>query len=247
MSSYLFLYIQTHADQSGTFTQWRRDLLPTDLFLNIEHTHTIYLDATTPPTAPAPGPAPAPAPESSGISEYTHLNIYRFAAASTIYSPQLRAHLHTLSTDTRIQSLHWTTYTSITETKPPSQSPPVVAMVGMTIPIEDASARELLDRWYADEHIPALARVEGWIGSSRMELVESSEGGEEREGDEDTSRTEIAPYLAVHEWDEPNGLGGEVWKAAIGTPSTARIEALQVKPMQRSVWRSADFGFEADK
>jgi hypothetical protein len=228
MPSYLFLYIHPHPDHRDTFAQWRCSLLPTDLLLDIEHTHTIYLDATTPPTAPAPTPSQA--------TKYTLLNIYRFPTPSAIHSPQLRAYLHTLSTDTtRIISLHWTTYTSVTDTKPPSQSPPVVVMVGMTIRIEDASAREVLDHWYADEHIPALSRVQAWMGSARLELVESSERHEKGEGGGDTSRTEPAPYLAVHEWDETNGLGGEAWKAAIRTPLTARIEALQVKPMQRSV------------
>ncbi|KAL2801100.1 hypothetical protein BJX66DRAFT_331285 [Aspergillus keveii] len=236
MSSYLFLYVQPHANHRGTFTQWRRDpLLPTDpLLLDIEHTHTIYLDATTPPAAPT----------LSETTEYTHLNIYRFGTLTTIHSLQLKAHLHTLTIDASICSLHWATYTSITETNPPSQSAPVVVMVGMTIPIEDAPAREVLDSWYANEHIPALARVEGWMGSTRMKLVESYGGHERRGGSEDTSGTGLAPYLAVHEWDEPNGLGGEAWKAANCTPSTARIEALQVMPMQRSVWRSANLGIK---
>ncbi|KAL3452148.1 hypothetical protein BJX65DRAFT_303860 [Aspergillus insuetus] len=239
MSSYLFLYIQPHADQSGTFAQWRRNLFPVELLLDFEHTLTIYLDATTKTTAPALAP--------SVTTKYTHLNIYRFATASMIYSPQLKTHLHTLPTDTRVQSLHWSTYTSITERNPPSQSPPIIVMVGMTISTADPDAREVLDRWYIDEHIPALARVEGWMGSTRMKLVGISKVDEESEGGDETSRAELAPYLAVHEWDEPNGLGGEVWKAAIRTPSTARIEALQVKPMQRSVWRSADYGFETGK
>ncbi|KAJ0415092.1 hypothetical protein BJY00DRAFT_318189 [Aspergillus carlsbadensis] len=236
MSSYLFLYIQPHPDQSGAFAQWRQDLLPADLLLDIKHTHTLYLDATTPPQTPQPTPT----------STYTHLNIYRFATQSAIHSPRLKSHLRSLFADTRILSLHWRTYTSITETKPPSQSPPVVVMVGMTVPTEDASACDELDHWYTDEHIPALARVEGWMSSIRMELVDASEGYIEerkevgaRETGDSVPAPAPAPYLAVHEWDEPNGLGGEVWQAAIRTPSTAQIEALQIVPMQRSVWGSS--------
>ncbi|KAL3455434.1 hypothetical protein BJX64DRAFT_282085 [Aspergillus heterothallicus] len=226
MSNYLFLFLEPHDAHRHTFSQWRCDLLPAHLFSPT--THTLYLDATestaaTTRSADANADSDAQGP---ALTTYNHLNIYRFSPATT--APQAPARdlelaLQSLSSATqpnRIISYQWTTYTTISETHPPSVSPPAptIVTVGMTVPLTDSAARDTLDRWYADEHIPALAGVPGW-----------------QEGTKRGNAT--APFLAVHQWDEPNGLGGEVWRAACATPSTKMIEEMQVAPMQRRVWR----------
>lgn len=51
-----------------------------------------------------------------------------------------------------------------------------------------------------------IAKVHGWLKSERYEFAKAF-----------GSQTDVAPYLAVHFYEEENGLGGEVWKASVDT------------------------------
>ncbi|KAL3481298.1 hypothetical protein BJX99DRAFT_253601 [Aspergillus californicus] len=175
-------------------------------------THSVYLDASDAATEE---------------NKYRHLNIYRFNRLHR-FDESLHDQLHAYYTDPRTAYLHWHVYTSIAETRQPSLSAPTVVTVGMAIPT-DAISRELLSEWYSKEHIPALATVRGWQAAFRLQLVSSHDGAVRF----------TAPYLAIHEWEEPNELGGETWRKAIMTPGTKAIEDLQTAPMQRRVWRLA--------
>ena len=79
--------------------------------------------------------------------------------------------------------------------------------------------------WYKQEHIETLSKVPGWRRSVRYELVEAygTKGG-------------VTPFVALHFYDEINGLGGPEWQASVGTEWTARIKANTAKPHHRRIW-----------
>lgn len=81
-------------------------------------------------------------------------------------------------------------------------------------------------RWFDDEHAKLLSRVPGWIESSRYELAKSF-------GDHEGKS---APFLAVHFYDEVNGLGGAEWMESTTTEWTQRTRDTYVSPMFRRLW-----------
>ncbi|KAL2826245.1 hypothetical protein BDW59DRAFT_161082 [Aspergillus cavernicola] len=207
MPSYLLLFLEPREDQKANFPEWRREVFSTDSSI----TRCLYLDATDAVTE---------------TNTYRYLNIYRFVGSAPCTEPKIEDQLSSHSTNIHLTSYHWQIYHPITESREPSLFAPTVVTVGMTIPTDPTSHNEL-SRWYAEEHIPALATVPGWQAAFRLQLVSSSDGG----GDS------TAPYLAIHEWGEPNELGKQIWKKAILTPGTKGIEDLQTAPMQRRVWK----------
>ncbi|MCJ1415031.1 hypothetical protein MMC32_001361 [Xylographa parallela] len=70
--------------------------------------------------------------------------------------------------------------------------------------------RQELQRWYADEHIPLLAKIPGW---RRTRLFQTAA----------VERAPATEYLAVHEYSPANGLGGPEWTASVSTPWYASI------------------------
>lgn len=101
-----------------------------------------------------------------------------------------------------------------------------VVQVGMA-PIE---TREILDdyhAWYKKEHMPILATVKGWEIGNRYQLLASYGDG-----------TELAkPYLAAHQYDEVNGLGGPDWRKSIDSLWTKKVMSRLASPSHRRTWR----------
>lgn len=195
MASYLFVFLNSREDQLANFA---------DLDLNV--THRLYLDSAA----------------EEGIDlKHRYANVYRLKDFPSSSIPQIETYLDSLGTS-KLHTIHWRIYTTLAETSKLQLSAPTIVTVEMTIPTDPASHDEL-DRWYSEEHIPALATVPGWQAAARMKLVHAS-----------TRNT--APYLALHEWAGPNELGGEIWKRAILTPGTKRVEGMQTAPMERRVW-----------
>lgn len=216
MASYLFVLFNTGGDQLANFAELRRQLSPPQPDLDLDITHRLYLNS---------------AEELSIDSKHRYANIYRFTHLANPSIPQIRAYLQSIATSKLHTIIHWRIYSSLAETSKLQLSLPTIVTVEMTIPTDSACPDEL-DKWYSQEHIPALATVPGWQAAARMKLVHAStEGG--------TEYATPAPYLALHEWAEPNELGGEIWKKAILTPGTKRVEEMQTAPMERRVWRAA--------
>lgn len=82
---------------------------------------------------------------------------------------------------------------------------------------------EELTRWYAEEHIPLLSKVPGWLRTRRF-VTAKIEGKEELE------------WLALHEYAPNNGLNGEEFKAATSTPWNEEIYKNVVKEKRRRVY-----------
>jgi hypothetical protein len=79
---------------------------------------------------------------------------------------------------------------------------PVLVVVAMTLQdVPDAEVE--LDKWYEEEHISLLSKIPGWLRTRRYK----------------PSAVPAAKlYLALHEYEADNGLGGPEHKAAMATP-----------------------------
>jgi hypothetical protein len=124
----------------------------------------------------------------------------------------------------------WHIYETISVDKRDGISKPapgtVVVCVGMS-PIDDPEVTADYHKWYVDEHLPMLAVVPGWRMGIRGRLV-SSLG----------NQAEICrPFLAIHHYDEENGLGGPVWRASVETPWTTKVVKTVNAPHHRRVWK----------
>lgn len=102
--------------------------------------------------------------------------------------------------------------------------------VGFTIP-EHRSSLENFHAWYNTEHMPGMSTVSGWRCATRYTLYKTL-------GEGKVARA--TPFLAVHEWDVPNGLGGDRWREVVFTPWTTQILDTQSSPMQRIAWVPVD-------
>ncbi|KAF2807191.1 alpha/beta-hydrolase [Mytilinidion resinicola] len=70
---------------------------------------------------------------------------------------------------------------------------------------QEAEREERLGRWYAEEHVGMLQKVPGWLRTRRFVTSRHETAGGKRE------------FLALHEYEAENGVGGEVFREAVGT------------------------------
>lgn len=215
MTAYLLLFLDPHVDHRAKFSQWRREIFSKWSEISPD---TMYLDA---------------AGTITDSDKYHHINLYTFNNFPPPSASQIEAQLQSHSPSTSLSAFHWQLYNSISEARQPFENTAATLVtVGMTIARDETSHREL-NEWYSKEHIPALAAVPGWQASIRLQLSLLH-------NNPDKHAEYIAlqpPYLAIHQWSEPNGLGGEAWKKAVFTPWSKRISELQTAPVQRRVWR----------
>ncbi|KAF9446141.1 hypothetical protein P691DRAFT_225301 [Macrolepiota fuliginosa MF-IS2] len=91
-------------------------------------------------------------------------------------------------------------------------------------------SEESFDRWYAEEHIPLLRAVPGWLSSRRYVLVSS------RYAPIEVGKVAaiVPKYLALHEWAHDQFFETLEYKAAVNTPWRTEVIAA-VKEKQRFV------------
>jgi hypothetical protein len=207
MEDYLLLFLKPGDDQETGFSQWRKEIFSGRLDIN----EFLLLDSD----------------DTLGDGKkYRHLNIYRLTDLSSLTGLEIDEYMQTNSAYNYLSTYHWQLYSSIAEVRQSPLSAVTVVTVGITIPT-DPESHQKLDEWYTQEHIPSLAAVPGWQAGIRLQLTDRS--GKDAEY--------ATPYLAIHEWAEPNGLGGDIWKKAVFTPWSERIMKLQTAPVHRRVWR----------
>ncbi|KAF4620387.1 hypothetical protein D9613_000960 [Agrocybe pediades] len=69
------------------------------------------------------------------------------------------------------------------------------------------------NQWYAEEHVPLLSSVPGWIYSRRYRLIQSS-----------SFEAKVPPnYLAVHAWESEESFLSDEYKQAVSTPWRNRV------------------------
>ncbi|CAL5875095.1 uncharacterized protein PFLUO_LOCUS9399 [Penicillium psychrofluorescens] len=98
--------------------------------------------------------------------------------------------------------------------------------VGMS-PIETPENLTDYHNWYKQEHMPILRDVPGWRSGSRYRRLASF--GDDVEFS--------SPYLAVHQYNEQNGLGGEQWLKSVNSLWTKRVMSNLAAPNHRRVWK----------
>lgn len=125
-------------------------------------------------------------------------------------------------------SLDWQVYKRISKRTRPGLEAELhpkgstMVCIGIT---PNEGAFEDYSNWYEQEHLGMIALVPGWRQSERYELAKAF-----------GSPNGVAPYIAVHYYDEVNGLGGPEWKASVDTEWTARVRANCAKPHFRRIW-----------
>ncbi|KAE8315901.1 hypothetical protein BDV41DRAFT_574283 [Aspergillus transmontanensis] len=210
MVRYLLIFLESHQTGSDVFSLWRKEIFSGWAALSPLH----YLDADDP---------------RSKRNKHRHVNIYRVNDDNFPALPRIEEHLQLRLSQGHLVSYHWQLHSGICEIRQSSLTTTTVITVGMTIPGDKATVQELTE-WYDQEHMPMLSTVPGWLAGIRMQLAHTSNAHD----------ASAAPYLAIHEWGSPNGLGGDIWKKAVMTPWTERISALHTAPVYRRVWKVSD-------
>jgi hypothetical protein len=211
MTRYVLLFLQPKDDQATKFSQWRKEIFSTQLNMSCH----LCLDAVdVDPVTPQ--------------SLYRHLNVYRVNGLPFLTTSELEEHLQMNYGHSHLLKFHLQLYQSIAELRQSPLPAFTVVTVGITIPTDPSSHRQL-DEWSTQEHMPGLAKVPGWQAGIRLQLLQTSNRDIEY----------AAPYLAIHEWAEQNELGGEVWKKVASTPWSKRVMELQTAPVHRRIWKSA--------
>lgn len=206
MFRYLLIFFETSETLCEGFSSWRKYILSEWTELS----PLFYLNADDPITP---------------INKYRHVNVYEVEGNTTLDLRRIDEHLRLHSNQCHLLGYHWQLHDGISRLRQSSHSTATVVTVGMTIPDENEVIQEL-NQWYELEHMPGLANVPGWLAGMRMKLAHAS----------DQHDTAAAPYLAIHEWRDSNGLGGPIWKRAVMTPWTERISGLHTAPPYRRVW-----------
>ncbi|OJJ06481.1 hypothetical protein ASPVEDRAFT_45863 [Aspergillus versicolor CBS 583.65] len=102
----------------------------------------------------------------------------------------------------------------------------VVVTVGMS-PIETEEIIKDFYDWYREEHMPILRDVPGWRTGSRYKRLATFGSNAEF----------AAPYVAIHQYNPDNGLGGEQWSKSIKSKWTQKVMARLAVPNHRRVWK----------
>lgn len=92
-----------------------------------------------------------------------------------------------------------------------------------------------LDRWYAEEHIPLLSSVPGWLRSTRLELVDAAGAAGSRPN---ANEDKIPQFIAIHEWDTAQIFEHSEFKRAISTEWRNSVMERQNKDKEeRRTWQ----------
>lgn len=91
---------------------------------------------------------------------------------------------------------------------------------------------EILNRWYEEEHLPMLSKVEGWLRSRRFVLKDWTRTGVEGKEDD----MPVPKYLAVHEWESIDAVRSpevqKSWDTPLRTEVNKVTERRQLRMME---------------
>lgn len=86
---------------------------------------------------------------------------------------------------------------------------------------------EAFDKWYEEEHVGMLAKIPGWLRTRRFRMLVGGAKGMPPQG--------YVECLAIHDYEEKNGLGGPEHKAAMDTPWRTEISP-KLSGLERREW-----------
>ncbi|KIM99196.1 hypothetical protein OIDMADRAFT_56356 [Oidiodendron maius Zn] len=100
-----------------------------------------------------------------------------------------------------------------------------VELVAVSMTLKDVENAEVqFDKWYEQEHTDLLSKVPGWLRTRRFKTSHFAMDKE-------------ATYLALHEYEWKNGLGGEAHLAAMSTNWRNEIMQIYVKDKSRRTYQ----------
>ncbi|TKA83563.1 hypothetical protein B0A55_00509 [Friedmanniomyces simplex] len=97
---------------------------------------------------------------------------------------------------------------------------PAPLQLAVSMRVKEADADDF-NEWYEEEHTSMLSKVPGWLRTRRFKLKVGGLMGMPEQGQ--------VEYLAVHDYEKQNGLGGPEHEAARSTPWRNSI-------MQKVLW-----------
>ncbi|OBZ65020.1 hypothetical protein A0H81_14973 [Grifola frondosa] len=110
----------------------------------------------------------------------------------------------------------------------PTKPAPIMLLVGIEMKPE---FEDELNKWYAEEHIPLLAAVPGWVRSRRFVLRDWSKTGKSVESSKEQEKP--PKYLAVHEWASRDSLETSQFKEAVNTSWRDKVMVGEVRRERR--------------
>ena len=103
---------------------------------------------------------------------------------------------------------------------------PFITSVAMDIPAEHVTD---FDQWYDEEHVHLISKTPGWVRTRRFVFAEVLVLGAAEEGRSLRPAGGPHRFLTLHEWECPEALATEEYKAAITTPSALRFKGLATR------------------
>lgn len=212
----VLLLLEPAGTEIASFQQWRKSILA-----NIPTFGKPWVFDSGPATS---------ASTSETVQDYHYLNLYHVSTLVDIPAIVEKA-LEEVQAQDHVSRWTCHVYKLIKafqkqEVDPDrAEAPPTLVISGFSI-----NKEALLDfqKWYTEEHMPGMMKIDGYRKGTRYEYVASN----------GAAGCDSSHWIAVHEWEEPNGLGGEVWKSVVSTPWTSQVLATQIAPMQRTTWHS---------
>ncbi|KAI1608172.1 hypothetical protein EDD37DRAFT_674883 [Exophiala viscosa] len=102
-----------------------------------------------------------------------------------------------------------------------------VIVANSLTPENDPDVLEDYHAWYRDEHIHKLMQIPGWRTGSRYQLLD-------RRGE---CAEYVGPFMAVHQYDRENGLGGPEFLKSVLSDWTKKIDKRMAKRPHRRVFK----------
>jgi hypothetical protein len=194
-----------------TFTKWRVDAFP-DI---PGATAKLILTATDPPEETKP---------------YRYENAYEVTDIDAVNIRHLAAAWKEMSA-TFISSMDLILYERLNFSSKENivAAPPqdTIVVANSLTPENDPTVIQDYHNWYEREHIHTLMAIPGYRLGSRYKLVDHVGDHMEYTG----------PFLAVHQYDKDNGLGGAEWMKSIKSDWTMRIDKRMLKRPHRRVFQ----------
>ena len=103
---------------------------------------------------------------------------------------------------------------------------PYISVIEVDVPAE---LEDEFNRWYDEEHVQLISKTPGWVRTRHFVFAEVLVLGAAEEGGSLRPAGGPHRFLTLHEWESPEALATEEYKAAITTPSALRFKGLATR------------------
>lgn len=124
------------------------------------------------------------------------------------------------------ESLDRKIYSLVSSRSKPSYSGPAPVQLAVSMILNESDLDDF-NKWYEEEHTGMLSKIPGWLRTRRFKMLVGGIKGMPPKGQ--------VEYLAVHDFDEKNGIDGPENKAAQQTPWRNQVID-KVVSRDRRIW-----------